>query len=64
MAVYVRGAGAHIAERVQPEPGSDEDKRLAALADEPVSAGRRLDEPKRPPRRGKKGSTPGGDEGE
>lgn len=31
MALYLRGAGDHVAERVQPEPGSDEEKRLEAL---------------------------------
>lgn len=45
MAVYERGAGAHVAERVQPEPGSDEDKRLRGLADDPASDWRRVDEP-------------------
>lgn len=45
MSVYVRGSGAHAAERVQPEPGSDEEKRLQALADDPASGWRRLDEP-------------------
>lgn len=32
MAVYQRGAGDHVAERVQPEPGSDEEQRLEDLA--------------------------------
>ncbi|WP_060880622.1 hypothetical protein [Streptomyces scabiei] len=31
MAVYQRGAGDHVAERVQPEPGSDEEQRLDDL---------------------------------
>ena len=52
MAVYARGVGGHDAERVQPEPGSDEEKRLQALADDPASGWRRLDEgePARPAR--------------
>ncbi|KFG08108.1 hypothetical protein [Streptomyces scabiei] len=31
MAIYQRGAGAHVAERVQPEPGSAEEERLEEL---------------------------------
>jgi hypothetical protein len=31
MAIYQRGAGDHIAERVQPEPGSEEEQRLEGL---------------------------------
>ncbi|MEH0650668.1 hypothetical protein QA995_14805 [Streptomyces scabiei] len=31
MAIYQRGAGAHVAERVQPEPGSAEEERLDEL---------------------------------
>ncbi|MCI3271398.1 hypothetical protein [Streptomyces cylindrosporus] len=31
MAIYQRGAGDHIAERVQPEPGSEEEQRLEEL---------------------------------
>ena len=31
MAVYQRGAGDHVAERVQPEPGSDEEQQLEEL---------------------------------
>lgn len=46
MSVYVKGAGDHCAERVQPEPGSSEEKALQALADDPASGWRRLDEPK------------------
>ncbi|KAB2384753.1 hypothetical protein [Actinomadura montaniterrae] len=49
MAIYARGTGAHDAERVQPEPGSDEEKRLQALADDPVSGWRRVDEPEPEP---------------
>lgn len=44
MSVYVRGAGDHQAERVQPEPGSAEEARLQALADDPASGWRRLDD--------------------
>ncbi|WP_433465707.1 hypothetical protein [Spirillospora sp. CA-128828] len=44
MSVYVRGAGDHQAERIQPEPGSDEEARLEALAADPASGWRRLDE--------------------
>ncbi|MFE7273037.1 hypothetical protein [Streptomyces sp. NPDC057623] len=40
MAVYERGSGAHIAERVQPVPGSEEAERYAALADDPASGWR------------------------
>ena len=32
MAVYERGSGAHVAERVRPVPGSEEAERYAALA--------------------------------
>ncbi|MEV0660131.1 hypothetical protein ACIBI3_02340 [Actinomadura luteofluorescens] len=45
MSVYARGAGDHQAERVQPEPGSEEEARLQALADDPASGWRRLDDP-------------------
>lgn len=45
MALYQRGAGGHIAERVQPEPGSDEEARLAALADDPKSDWYRAEKP-------------------
>ena len=56
MAIYQRGNGAHVAERVQAEPGSPEEKDLQKLADDPSSGWRRLDEddepakPKRSPR--------------
>lgn len=65
MSVYVRGAGDHQAERVQPEPGSDEEARLEALADDPQSGWRRLDEPKPKSRapRAKKTTTGDGSEG-
>lgn len=42
MAVYVRGAGGHTAERVQAEPGSPEEMRLEQLADDPASGWRRV----------------------
>lgn len=62
MSVYVRGAGDHQAERVQPEPGSQEEARLQALADDPASDWRRIDEPKAeqaPPSRPAKGAAKG-----
>lgn len=31
MAIYQRGSGDHVAERVQPEPGSEEERRLEEL---------------------------------
>ncbi|MFE6488969.1 hypothetical protein ACFVGN_39385 [Streptomyces sp. NPDC057757] len=31
MAIYQRGSGDHVAERVQPEPGSKEEQRLEKL---------------------------------
>ncbi|SDM46502.1 hypothetical protein SAMN04487981_101608 [Streptomyces sp. cf386] len=40
MAVYERGAGAHVAERVRPVPGSEEAERYAALAADPASGWR------------------------
>lgn len=40
MAVYVRTAGDHVAERVKPEPGSEEAARLEELADDPASGWR------------------------
>lgn len=43
MAIYQRGAGAHVAERVQAEPGSDEEKRLERLVEDSSSGWRRLD---------------------
>lgn len=50
MAEYVRGAGRHIAERVRPAPGSDEETRLAELAKDPTT-GWRLAEPDKTPRK-------------
>ncbi len=40
MAVYERGSGPHIAERVAPVPGSPEAERYAALAADPGSGWR------------------------
>ncbi|MEU7741985.1 hypothetical protein [Nonomuraea sp. NPDC049158] len=40
MATYIRGAGGHVAERVQPAPGSDDATRLEQLADDPESGWR------------------------
>lgn len=37
MAVYERSAGDHVAERVQPEPGSDREKELERLAKDDAS---------------------------
>jgi hypothetical protein len=45
MAVYERGAGAHVAERVQPEPGSNLERELEALADDATSDWHRAEEP-------------------
>lgn len=52
-ATYVRGSGPHIAERVRPAPGSDEETALAALADDPASGWSRIDDqpPAEPARR-------------
>lgn len=53
MALYQRGAGGHVAEREQPEPGSDREKELEALAKDGASDWHRVEpaapaEPKRP----------------
>lgn len=45
MAVYERGVAGHVAERVRPEPGSEAADRLQALADNPASDWRRVDDP-------------------
>jgi hypothetical protein len=37
VAVYERGSGGHVAERVRPAPGSADDERYAALAADPAS---------------------------
>lgn len=44
MPIYVRGAGAHVAERIAPEPGSEDEARLEQLAADPASGWRRLDD--------------------
>jgi hypothetical protein len=37
VAVYERGSGGHVAERVRPEPGSAEAEKYAALATDPAT---------------------------
>jgi len=44
VATYERGAGDHIAERLRPVPGSDDEARLDALADDPSTDWRRIDD--------------------
>jgi hypothetical protein len=44
MAVYERGSGGHVAERVRPQPGSEGEAQLAALAADPASPWRRADQ--------------------
>jgi hypothetical protein len=44
MALYQRGAGGHVAEREQPEPGSDREKELEALAKDGASDWHRVEE--------------------
>ncbi|MGW6498553.1 hypothetical protein [Nonomuraea angiospora] len=44
MPTYVRAAGEHVAERVRPEPGSDDETRYEQLAADPMSGWRRLDD--------------------
>lgn len=59
MAVYVRGSGRHVAERVRPAPGSEQESRLEGL----VASGagwRRLDDEPEP---GPAGPPAGGGEG-
>jgi hypothetical protein len=41
-ALYERGSGGHVAERVRPEPGSPEADELERLADDPSTAWRRV----------------------
>lgn len=48
-AVYERGAGDHVAERVSPVPGSPEEAKLAALAEDPASPWRRVPDPEPEP---------------
>lgn len=43
VAIYQRHSGGHVAERVQPVPGSEEAERYAALADDPASDWRRIE---------------------
>jgi hypothetical protein len=43
MAIYQRGTGDHIAERVQPEPGSEEEQRLEELVARGESGWHRVD---------------------
>ncbi|MDC2953381.1 hypothetical protein PO587_02805 [Streptomyces gilvifuscus] len=43
MAIYQRGAGDHVAERVQPEPGGPEEKRLDALVEQGADGWHRID---------------------
>ncbi|MFI2757827.1 hypothetical protein ACH5A3_02955 [Streptomyces echinatus] len=45
MAVYERGSGPHVAERVQPEPGGPEEQRLEALAEQGIDGWHRIEEP-------------------
>lgn len=40
MPTYVRAAGGHVAERVRPEPGSDDESRYDHLAADPASGWR------------------------
>ncbi|MER7206347.1 hypothetical protein ABT340_04710 [Streptosporangium sp. NPDC000239] len=51
MATYVRATGGHVAERVQPEPGSEDEARLDELVADPTSGWRRVEvvEPPRNP---------------
>lgn len=35
--VYVRTSGAHVAERIRPAAGSEDEKRLLALAEDPTT---------------------------
>ena len=44
MALFVRATGEHVAERVQPEPGSDDETRYEQLAADPASGWRRLED--------------------
>lgn len=53
MAVYERYSGAFLAERIQAEPGSDEDKALAALAENRTDGWRCVDDDA-PPRKTKR----------
>jgi hypothetical protein len=44
MAIYQRGSGDHVAERVQPEPGSEEEQRLVELVAKGEGGWHRLDD--------------------
>lgn len=46
MATYERRSGEHVAESVRPEPGSEEEAALAALAEDPASGWQSIEEPK------------------
>ncbi len=46
MAIYERRSGAHVAERVQPVPGSDSEAAYAALAEDPGTGWRIIEQPK------------------
>ncbi|MEV1204439.1 hypothetical protein [Microbispora rosea] len=49
MALYERTSGDHVAERVRPVPGSDEETRLERLAADRTDGWRRVDdEPVKP----------------
>jgi hypothetical protein len=67
VAVYQRGAGGHVAEREQPEPGSDREKELERLVESGEGHWSRVEEPKK--RRSKKkddsesGQGDGGEDG-
>ncbi len=69
MAIYQRGAGDHIAERVQPEPGSKEEQRLAELVARGEGGWHRVEDeapaepgPQDPPSGGGEGSGSGPEE--
>jgi hypothetical protein len=49
VAVYQRGAGGHVAEREQPEPGSDREKELERLVDAGEGHWSRAEEAEREP---------------
>lgn len=44
MAVYERTSGPHVAERVRPVPGSDDEARLEKLAADRTDGWRRVEE--------------------
>lgn len=69
VAIYQRGAGQHVAERVQPEPGSPEEQRLAELVARGEGGWQRVEDeapaiepgPQDPPGGGGEGSGSGPD---